>query len=226
MTRSHSLTRILKVPIEFYRYYTKSILIYLDVKKLFINTHCFLMSHNDKLNMYSPSIDSFLLARSLENYNGNRALEIGIGSGIILRVLCKNFKIVAGTDISFATIKQCKTMTGSKAMIVCCDAASAFCNGLFDLIVFNPPYLPNEEHPTKDEDCTTDGGPTGIEVTLHFLESALPTLDVKGRLLIIVSSLADLSKFDYLVSALNLRRRTVDKSYLFFEQLSVIELSF
>jgi len=176
--------------------------------------------------MYSPSIDSILLARSLENYNGNRALEIGIGSGIILRVLCKNFNIVAGTDISFATIQQCKTMTPSKAMIVCCDAASAFCNRLFDLIVFNPPYLPNKEHANKDKDCTIDGGPTGIEVTLHFLESALPTLDEKGRLLIIVSSLADLSKLDYLVSTSNLRRRIVNKSELFFEELSVIELSF
>lgn len=176
--------------------------------------------------MYSPSIDSFLLARSVENYNGDRALEIGIGSGIILRVLCKNFNIVAGTDISFATIQQCETMTSSKAMIVCCDAASAFCSRLFDLIVFNPPYLPNEEYANKDKDCTIDGGPTGIEVTLHFLESALPTLKEKGRLLIIVSSLADLSKLDYIVWTSSLRKKIVNKSDLFFEELSVIELSF
>ena len=176
--------------------------------------------------MYCPSIDSFLLAKSVKAYYGNRALEIGIGSGIMLKSLCENFKIVVGTDISFPTIKQCKEIEPNCAFIVCCDAASVFRDKQFDLIVFNPPYLPNEEYSNADKDFVIDGGPTGIEVTLHFLESSVPRLNVNGRLLITISSLSNVSKLDEMLQKLHLKRRTVDKSDLFFERLSVIELSF
>ena len=50
--------------------------------------------------------------------------------------------------------------------LLCCDAASAVFIK-FDFIISNPPYLPDLNK--TNQDGTIDGGPTGIEYTLHFV---------------------------------------------------------
>ncbi|MDQ3854189.1 MAG: methyltransferase, partial [Thermoproteota archaeon] len=151
--------------------------------------------------MYAPSDDTFLLADCIRQYKGRRALEIGIGSGLLLDILEKNFTYVAGSDIDLEALQHCKkkkkTSSSASILLVCCDAGSAFGNGKFDLIVSNPPYLPNDEDNILDP--TVYGGPTGIEVTVHFLNSALPLLAGDGKLLIVISSFANSSALDKLV---------------------------
>jgi release factor glutamine methyltransferase len=168
--------------------------------------------------MYVPSDDTFLLADCARQYHGMQALEIGIGSGLITKILEKNFESVVGTDIDFAVLQHFKGR--SSAMLVCCDAASAL-SAKFDLIVSNPPYLPDDE--IKDQ--TVHGGPVGIETTVHFVKSALPLLAQDGRMLIVVSSLADSSALDRIVSEMKLRKKVVREKRLFYETLSVVELS-
>ena len=53
--------------------------------------------------MYNPSDDTFFIEDIIINYKGNYALEIGIGSGYLTRILCKNYKFVFGTDIDFTS---------------------------------------------------------------------------------------------------------------------------
>src|SRR5919199_2361314 len=137
--------------------------------------------------MYIPSEDSLLLAESVKQYSGKSALEIGVGSGIILKILHDNFKIVAGTDVHFMSLKYCKESLPHDIMLACCDAASVF-HYRFDLIVSNPPYLPMENYEIKD--YAVNGGSTGIEMTLHFIRSGISILDIKGKMLIISSNLS------------------------------------
>src|SRR5574338_1221362 len=93
--------------------------------------------------VYAPSDDSFLLAECVGSYSGKSALEIGVGSGIILSALERRFSFVAGTDIDLEALRFCRRKTGS--FLVCCDSASAFAPGSrFDLVVSNPPYLPDD----------------------------------------------------------------------------------
>src|ERR671924_685339 len=108
--------------------------------------------------MYLPAEDTSLLAESVKCYEGKSALEIGVGSGAVLKVLRENFWFVAATDIDFASLKYCKDNLSNEIMLVCCDAASAFLSG-FDLIVSNPPYLPAEDN--EKIDFTVHGGPDG-----------------------------------------------------------------
>jgi release factor glutamine methyltransferase len=128
--------------------------------------------------MYTPSDDTFLLADCIRQYYGGRALEIGVGSGLLLK---KNFAYVAGSDIDLHALQHCKQQktTSANVLLVCCDAGSAFGIGKFDLIVSNPPYLPNDDNNTRDP--AVNGGPTGIEITVHFINSALPLLQGRGR---------------------------------------------
>jgi release factor glutamine methyltransferase len=168
--------------------------------------------------MYVPSDDTFLLADCIRQYSGRWVLEIGVGLGVLLNLLEKNFANVAGSDIDLRALQHCRGRSG--AMLVCCDAASAFA-GKFDLIVSNPPYLPDDEV----KDTTVHGGPKGIETTIHFIHSALPLLARGGKMLIVVSSLADSSSLDQLVEEKKMRKKVVKEKRVFYETLSVIELS-
>ena len=180
--------------------------------------------------MYAPSDDTFLLADCIRQYKGSRALEIGVGSGLLLNILEKNFVYVAGSDIDLQALQHCKqqTSTSSSAnvLLVCCDAGSAFGIGKFDLIVSNPPYLPNDNDDDNNIlDPTVHGGPTGIEATIHFINSALPLLAGDGKILIVISSFANSSALDKVVVENNMHKKVVKKKRLFYEMLSIVELS-
>ena len=142
--------------------------------------------------MYLPSDDSIFLSDTVSLYHGRVALEVGTSSGIILKELSKNFRIVIGTDIDFDSLKRAQSVLRNDRLI-CCDAASALHDISFDLIVTNPPYLPNNPNHV---DKTVDGGPTGIEVSIHILESVLDKLSEKGKILMVVSSLSEKKKLE------------------------------
>lgn len=171
--------------------------------------------------IYVPAEDSFLLAECVRHYRGSNALEIGVGSGIVLQALEDRFNRVAGTDVDQEALRFCKRR--SRATLVCCDAASAIAPApRFELIVSNPPYLPDDP---GDIDSTVHGGPSGIEATVHFVDSAIPLLADGGKILVVISSLADTSALEAVIAKEKLTKKVVKETRLFFETISVIELS-
>jgi release factor glutamine methyltransferase len=185
--------------------------------------------------MYVPSDDTFFLADCIRQYSGRWALEIGVGSGLLLRILEKNFAYVAGSDIDLEALQHSKQQNrSSKALLVCCDAASAFGGVKFDLIVSNPPYLPDDDEDNKNNnnkinrsirDLTVHGGPKGIETTIHFINSALPLLAQDGRMLFVTSSLATSSALDDVIQQKKVHRKVIKEERLFYETLYIIELN-
>jgi release factor glutamine methyltransferase len=145
---------------------------------------------------------------------------MGTSSGFILRELSKNFSIVVGTDIDFYSLKLILKMSRNER-VICCDAATALRNIKFDMIVFNPPYLPNTNN---NVDKTVDGGPTGIELSIHFLISAIGKLTNNGKILMLVSSLSDTEKLDSFIEKNNLTFKKICEKDLFYETLKVLEL--
>jgi release factor glutamine methyltransferase len=171
--------------------------------------------------LYFPSDDSIFLSNIVNHYHGQLALEIGTSTGIILKELSKNFRIVIGTDIDFDSLKRAQSVLKNDRLI-CCDAASALHDVRFDLIVTNPPYLPNNPNQV---DKTVDGGPTGIEVSIHILTSALDKLARNGKILILVSNLSDKKKLEIFVSENNLVMNQIAQKEIFYEILEIIEIS-
>lgn len=171
--------------------------------------------------MYLPSDDSILLAESAERYNGTSALEIGVGSGFILKVLQQNFKIVVGTDVDFIALKYCRNSLPKNIFLACCDAASAI-NYKFDLILSNPPYLPYGSN--EEKDSSIHGGVIGIESTLHFIKSAIPRLKPTGKILIVTSTVSDNEQLYRSIDQMNLKYTRIEEKWLFFERLSTLEL--
>ena len=171
--------------------------------------------------LYIPSDDTIFLANTINRYSGTLALEIGTSSGIVLMELAKQFKTVIGTDIDFCSLKRLLEMSRNQR-VICCHAASALHGIKFDLIVTNPPYLPNS---TGNIDKTTDGGPAGVEITIDFLKDAIDRLEIGGKLVIIVSSISDTRKLDSFLSKNNIMVKKIAQKELFYETLQILELS-
>jgi release factor glutamine methyltransferase len=150
------------------------------------------------------------------------ALEIGVGSGEVLKVLCRNFRFVIGTDIDQTCLEYCRKMLPSNAALVCCDAADSLCTR-FDLIASNPPYLPFENG--EELDYAIHGGMSGIETTLRFLTSAKMLLAENGQILIVASSLSDYPSLLNGIDQLGFRSRVLRRQKLFFERLTILEIT-
>lgn len=176
-----------------------------------------------KILRYQPSDDTYLMLDSLARYRGKSALEIGVGSGIILNELCKRFSVVVGTDIDPDTLSFCNQSNGMEAELVCCDGVKALASSQkYDLIVSNPPYLPFDDNDICDR--TICGGITGSEIAIEFIKSAINLLSYHGAILILLSTLSNLPQFYKEVASLGVFRRTISKKKLFFESLSVEEI--
>ena len=85
---------------------------------------------------------------------------------------------------------------------------------------FNPPYLPSGE--TVDE--AVDGGPTGVEVPVSFLEEGLRVLREGGTIVALLSSEGDMASFLDHCSNLGLSVESVIEERVFYETLSVFTI--
>jgi release factor glutamine methyltransferase len=169
---------------------------------------------------YLPSDDTALLIEVLSEYRGERCLEIGFGSGAVIASLSGRFSMVVGTDLM--SLDQAKaTNRGETAGVVLADRACCFRAGAFDLVAFNPPYLPSEGF----EDRAVDGGEGGVEVPITFLVDALRVLRSDGKIVLLLSDHGDLQRF--LASSRKLGLSVVEKrrKRLFYETLVVYEIS-
>jgi release factor glutamine methyltransferase len=168
-------------------------------------------------DVYLPSDDTSTLAQVLTSYSGARCLEIGFGSGAILRSLTSRFGLVVGTDV--LSVAQAIDARGD-AEVVLADRATCFRPGTFDLIAFNPPYLPSE----AVEDAAVDGGEGGLEVPLAFLEDALRVLRTGGAVVLLLSDEADLEAFRRTCESKGLRVEEKARRRLFYETLVVFSI--
>ncbi|WAC04495.1 MAG: class I SAM-dependent methyltransferase [Methanoregula sp.] len=142
--------------------------------------------------VYTPSDDTHLLlsAAQREVRPIDRVLEVGTGSGIIAATLAKTAASVIATDINPHALVYAH---GTGIEVVRTDLFSGL-KGTFDLVVFNPPYLPTRPDERIDDwlEYALDGGESGRDVIGRFLENTGQVLAPGGRILLLVSSLTGL----------------------------------
>jgi release factor glutamine methyltransferase len=178
--------------------------------------------------IYQPAEDSYLMSRILKeklpdllNQNPDlKFLEIGAGSGIHLQTAktagVKNENIFS-SDIDNASVSYCNLLGFN------CINSDLFENitGNYDIIIFNPPYLPEDSREPKDSRLATTGGKKGNEIIIRFLEQAKNHLVIHGKIFLITSSLAEEVNF----SSLGYNAKEVGCENLFFERLCIWEIS-
>ena len=154
--------------------------------------------HDHKIHLaadvYEPAEDSYLLidAALSEIAGSNRLLhiiEIGTGSGIVTAAMMQDAPEhrYAATDISPRAVACAKA---NRVPVVRADLFSGI-GGQFDLIVFNPPYLPTAPDERVDGwlDRAWNGGDDGRAVINRFLGQAPAFLADGGSILLLLSSL-------------------------------------
>ncbi|PIN94032.1 hypothetical protein COU54_00675 [Candidatus Pacearchaeota archaeon CG10_big_fil_rev_8_21_14_0_10_31_24] len=178
--------------------------------------------------IYEPSDDSYLLASKIKDYSKNKlVLDIGSGSGIqALEALKDKAKLVVATDLDAESLEHLNSLTNAHQNLKIIKS-NLFENisEKFDLITFNPPYLPLDKREDKESQLITTGGKTGDEIVLKFLEQASQHLNQDGKILLLLSSLTPKSKIKTLLHKLNLKSKIIARQGLFMEQLEVWEIS-
>jgi release factor glutamine methyltransferase len=180
---------------------------------------------NSKLEeIYEPAEDTFLLLKAalLEANPSDWAIEIGCGRALISCELAKKVKCILATDINPHAVRLAR-YCGINAI-----RADLFrgLNARFDLIIFNPPYLPTtaEEKLEGWINLAIDGGENGRDIIYRFLEQIKDQLSPEGRSLLLISSLTGLKEVKQKAREEGLIVREVASAKLFFERLFVIKI--
>lgn len=176
--------------------------------------------------MYQPAEDSALLAEAATSVvdRDDLVLDVGTGSGFVAeRIAEETGARVVGSDLN---PHACRRAKGRGVPVVRGDLTEPFVDGAFDVVTFNPPYLPTEPETEWDDwmEVALSGGESGLGVVEPFLSSARRVLAPDGVVLLLASSLAGVEDVvelavDQGFSAVALR----DDSYP-FETLTVLKL--
>src|SRR3989304_6241597 len=147
--------------------------------------------------IYEPAEDSYLMSDVLKKelpllIDKNPSLlflEVGCGSGINLETAKEagvKAEDIFGCDINVNAVKHCCELGFN------CIKSDLFSNikGKFDVIIFNPPYLPKDKNEPKSSRTNTTGGKNGNEIIIKFLKQAKKHLDEGGDIFIITTSLS------------------------------------
>jgi len=178
-------------------------------------------------NVYPPGDDSFMLAEVVHEEIGEkeRVLDLGTGTGIIALTAAKKGASVTALDINedaLSCARQNARVNSLHLKLLHSDLFQKVGEN-FDVIVFNPPYLPREEEPRDWLTVSWDGGRDGREVVDRFLEESADYLTSGGRLYFVQSSLNSMEKSINTLKRRGYHPRVVVQKNFFFEKLYVIE---
>ena len=171
------------------------------------------------MTVYQPREDSRLLAKKVleMDLDGEKCLDMGTGTGIIAEKMVKSgAEKVLAVDVNPEAVEEASEKLEDHDEVEV-KSSDLFENveGEFDLIAFNPPYLPGDD---LDEDLEGReiwrGGDSGEEFTEEFLETAEDYLAENGRILFVVSSLSDFDTDQYEI---------VDTKQLWFEDIYLLK---
>lgn len=177
--------------------------------------------------VYPPSEDTYLLLDALDIRQDDAFLEVGCGAGLITLTAAKRTRNIVSVDSSLEAVRNTlenlqRNDLSNNCHVVESDLLSALSPSVkFSLIVFNPPYLPQDEEDT-DLDHALVGGQTGTELTHRFVRQAVDHLPKGGRIYVIVSNLSNIDSIQRTMIECGFVVETVSEESLFFEKIQVL----
>ena len=154
----------------------------------------------------------------MERLEAKSVLEIGCGTGFIIHHYLKkvpDIHLPIGIDVSLDDLREMKRRSPFLEIVQADGFRVPFRKSAFQIIFFNPPYLPSE----KIIDRTVDGGKDGIEVTCGFLKSAKRVVKRGGYVVFITSSLSNIENLEKRIRDLKFSIHSKHFKRLFFETL-------
>ncbi len=179
-------------------------------------------------DVYPPSGDTYLLLDSIHITSDDEFLEVGCGAGLITLKGAEKARSAISIDISLDAVRNTKENLrrnglNQKCAVFQSDLLTSFNpSAKFSLIVFNPPYLPDDDMSTN-LDHALIGGYTGAEVTKRFILQVVNHLTKGGCVFVVVSTLADSEAIRKTMIDCDLSVETVSEEPLFFEKIQVFK---
>lgn len=142
-------------------------------------------------DVYQPAEDSHLLASAVapEVSADEYVLEVGTGSGFVAEFIeSESGASVFGADLNPHACEQARKRG---VEVVRADLVAPFRDGVFDVVAFNPPYLPRDPEAEREDwmEVALTGGESGREVIEAFLDSVGRVLAPDGSVYLLVSTL-------------------------------------
>ena len=186
-----------------------------------------LAEQRDVEAVYQPAEDSRLLAETAAAYvdRDDRVLDVGTGSGYVARqVADETGAEVIASDLNPHACREARAKAG--VPVVRANLLSPFSEGAFDVVAFNPPYLPTEPDREWGDwmEAALSGGETGREVVEPFLEDLRRVLAPDGDAFLLVSSLTGVDAVRDHARASGLTTMEAASESHSFERLIVLHL--
>jgi release factor glutamine methyltransferase len=166
-------------------------------KKVFFKDQAFTILDD----VYEPAEDTFLFAKNLTVNIGDEVLEIGAGCGILSVISALKARRVVALDVSPDAVRCTKLNSEDNGVSDKVDVVRGDLFGplkkeaLFDIVLFNAPYLPTEnEKPRIWIDYAWSGGKKGRELIDQFIAHVPDHLKAGGRILLAQSTLSDIEE--------------------------------
>lgn len=178
--------------------------------------------------VYKPSDDTYMIIESLDIEEGEKMLDMGSGTGIIGIYAAKNgaFQVVSiDVNPKASLLTLCNAYVNNvihEVDVISSSLFSALSKKVrFDLIVFNPPYLPVTNRGVLEKSWS--GGKTGREIIDTFLREFHRFLKPNGRLIMVQSSLSRPGKTIKELEKLGFKVRRAKSKKFFYEELVVLK---
>jgi release factor glutamine methyltransferase len=177
--------------------------------------------------VYEPSHDTFLLAHAVaaEVRPGERFLEVGCGAGLVAMVAAAAGAQVTATDLNPHAVEVARRNAAQNRLRVDAVAADLMegLAGPFDLVAFNPPYLPTapDEYLPGPINLAFDGGPDGNATVLRFARQLAARRPLPRCVLVVHSSLADPEPLEREMARLGYACEVTAQERHFYETLAV-----
>lgn len=178
----------------------------LSFKGLIIDLH---------LEVYKPAEDTFLLLDSIVVSQGDSVFEVGSGSGLIglylaslgANVVCSDINPIAVELIKKNFLLNQRIIRGNFDIRTGDLFSVLDSKDSYDIIVFNPPYLPTSN---KDLiggsgwfDKAVNGGINGLDVIERFINQLKDFLKKEGKVYFVSSNLSNSKKLEDLIKKNN-----------------------
>jgi release factor glutamine methyltransferase len=188
--------------------------------------------------VYEPAEDSILLQKFVKKYSRGLVLDMGCGSGIQSFSAAPTSSLVVGLDIDHVHFfksnlfqifdeyfffydeidKKLEIYEQNKVKDKDKRYALVKKQIKFDLIIFNPPYLPQE---LPENDLPSEGGKLGYELIARFFDGVKSYIKKDGRIIMVFSSLTNKSRVNDIIHKNGFNYIELEKQHIFFEDIYV-----
>jgi release factor glutamine methyltransferase len=187
--------------------------------------------------VYDPAEDSFQIIESIQIKINDSVFEIGTGCGLIALECARLGAKVICSDINPYAIKLVKQNYNENKYklkgLIDIRYGDLFTvlnkNEIFDIIIFNPPYLPIDKNDfiTKEDwiNIATNGGIDGLELIVKYLKGLKTHLKKNGKAYFTFSSLSNRKKLNNYLKKSGLKYRVVTSKKYEDEKIDVYCLS-